>query len=401
MNMFRVGLIETLPFLRCRLRAAGRKGSFATAGLLASAPSCRSACCQPRPCPLCSSRTVGNGPANCGKRRNKQKGGRKSAGKGMEKRKLEDLRDRVPCTVVLEQAGFAVDVKESTRRAVKYRRGAEIIIVIHQGRGWFDPLSDVKGDVFGLVEHLDGVSFVESLNHVAALVGFPGSEAVWTRTFRDSASRDAIPDRWARRRKPWRGSMTWRYLRIERCLPEAIIHTAIRDDVLREGPQGSMWAAHVNDHGAITGWEERGPDWRGFSTGGSKVLFRFGAIDALRLCVTEAAIDAMSLAAFEGLREGSLYLSTGGGWSPTTDAAMRRLAARPGAYLVAATDANGQGEAFAGRLRDIADEAGCDWTRLRPSKDDWNEVLKISRKEERERRESRRGLPHARPSRQG
>ncbi|NTB87766.1 DUF3991 and toprim domain-containing protein [Agrobacterium tumefaciens] len=320
----------------------------------------------------------------------------------MKKEQVEELREKVGCGAVLEKARFAVDVKESTRRAVKYRRGAEIIIVIHQGRGWFDPLSDAKGDIFGLVEHLDGVSFVESLNLVAALVGFAVDEPVWTQSPREYTPADAIPERWAKRRKPWRGSMTWRYLRTERCLPQAIIHTAIRDDVLREGPRGSMWAAHVNDDGAITGWEERGPDWRGFSTGGSKVLFRFGAIDGSRLCVTEAAIDAMSLAAFEGLREGSLYLSTGGGWSPTTDAAMRRLAARPGAHLVAATDANGQGEAFAGRLRDIADEAGCDWLRLTPPTEDWNDALR-AREAEKKQRENvgRRGLPHARRSRQG
>ncbi|BCH68313.1 MULTISPECIES: DUF3991 and toprim domain-containing protein [Rhizobium/Agrobacterium group] len=320
----------------------------------------------------------------------------------MEKRKLEDLRDRVPCAVVLEQAGFAVDVKESTRRAVKYRRGAEIIIVIHQGRGWFDPLSDAKGDVFNLAAHLDGLSFVESLNQVAALVGFVANEPVWSRTVRDPAPSDTIPERWAKRRKPWRGSMTWRYLQVERRLSETIIRAAIRDDVLREGPQGSMWAAHVNEHGAISGWEERGPDWRGFSTGGSKVLFRLGAIDALRLCVTEAAIDAMSLAAFEGLREGSLYLSTGGGWSPSTDAAVRKLAARAGIQLVAATDANIQGETFASRLRDIADEAGCDWLRLTPPDEDWNDALCAREKEKQEKQnEGRRGLPHARRPRQG
>jgi hypothetical protein len=402
MNMFRAGLIETLPCLRCRLRAAGRKGSFATAGLLALAQSCRSACCQPRPCLLCSSRKAESGPANCGETKIKKRGGRKSAGKGMEKKELEHLRDRVPCAVVLEQAAFAVDVKESTRRAVKYRRGAEIIIVIHEGRGWFDPLSDAKGDVFSLVEHLDGISFVESLGKVATLVGFVASEPVWTRTFRDPAPSDAIPDRWAKRRKPWRGSMTWRYLRDERCLLETIIRTAIRDNLLREGPRGSMWAAHTDDEGAITGWEERGPDWRGFSTGGSKVAFRLGATNALRLCVTEAAIDAMSLAAFEGLREGSLYLSTGGGWSPTTEAALRRLVKRPGALLVAATDANSQGEAFASRVRDIADEAGCDWLRLRPPAEDWNDALRAREKDrEEKKKEGRRGLPHARRPRQG
>jgi hypothetical protein len=151
--------------------------------------------------------------------------------------------------------------------------------------------------------------------------------------------------------------------------------------MLREGPFGSMWAAHVDDGGGVVGWEERGPDWRGFATGGSKVLFRLGADDFSRLCVTEAAIDAMSLAALEDLRDGTLYLSTGGGWSPATDKALAALAARPATQLVAATDANPQGEVFADRLRFIAEKAGCDWLRLAPPADDWNEVLQNQAKE--------------------
>ena len=37
-----------------------------------------------------------------------------------------------------------------------------------------------------------------------------------------------------------------------------------------------MWAAHTDAAGIVTGWEERGPEWRGFATGGAKVLFRLG-----------------------------------------------------------------------------------------------------------------------------
>lgn len=254
-----------------------------------------------------------------GRKNRKKEGGRQSAGRDMKKQDLENLRDCVPCAAVLVRASFALDVKESTRRAVKYRRGAEIIIVIHDGRGWFDPLSDAKGDVFRLAEYVGGISFVEALDQIAALVGIVVNAPGWTGPVRNPAPADVAPKRWAKRRKPWRGSMTWRYLREERCLSEPIIRAAVQADLLREGPHGSMWAAHRDDRGVVTGWEERGPQWRGFSTGGSKVLFRLGAVDGSRLCVTEAAIDAMSLAAFEGLREGSLYLSTGGGWSLTTD----------------------------------------------------------------------------------
>ncbi|GGB11021.1 hypothetical protein GCM10011491_43710 [Brucella endophytica] len=77
-----------------------------------------------------------------------------------------------------------VDLKQSTRKAVKFRRGDEIIIVIHEGRGWFDPLSDAKGDVFSLVEHLEDMTFVEVLDHVTSLVGFVSKEPTWTRTAR-------------------------------------------------------------------------------------------------------------------------------------------------------------------------------------------------------------------------
>ncbi|TIQ41842.1 MAG: DUF3991 domain-containing protein [Mesorhizobium sp.] len=277
----------------------------------------------------------------------------------MEKAELEELKDKVPCAAVLEHAGFGLDVKESTRKAMKYRRDAAIIIVIHAGKGWFDPLSDGKGDVFRLVEHLAGVSFVEAMNYVADLVGFVPTEPAWERGSRDRQPDLSIIERWEARRKPWRGSATWRYLTDARHLPERIIRAAIGANVLREGPRGSMWAAHVDADGTVTGWEERGPDWRGFATGGAKVLFRLGNPEALRLCVTEAAIDAMSLGALEGLRADTLYLSTGGGWSPATNAAIRALAIRPETQLVAATDNNKQGDIYAGRLLALAGEVGC------------------------------------------
>ncbi|MEO4002125.1 DUF3991 domain-containing protein [Mesorhizobium sp. CAU 1732] len=321
----------------------------------------------------------------------------------MEKKELEELRDRVSCAAVLEHAGFAIDLKESTRKAVKYRRGGEIVIVIHDGKGWFDPLSDAKGDVFNLVEHLEGFTFVEVLDHVASLIGLVPTEPVWMRQARESQPADSIPERWQNRRKPWRGSATWRYLRDERCLPESIIRSVIQHDLLREGPRSSMWAAHKSDDGTVTGWEERGPEWRGFSTGGAKVLLRLGPPNALRLCVTEAAIDAMSLAALEEARPGSLYLSTGGGWSPSTEAAIRHLAMQDGAELVAATDNNEQGDRYAERLEAVATESGCKFARLRPVEDDWNAELKAKVKREKggreEEEESR--LPHARRPPQG
>ena len=294
----------------------------------------------------------------------------------MEKADIEELRGRVGCAAVLETGGFAIDLKESTRKAVKYRRGDDIIIVIHDGKGWFDPLSDAKGDAYSLVQHLDGCDFLEAFVQVASLVGFEPREPEWKRQSRGTEPDQSIPDRWGARRKPWRGSATWRYLRDDRHIPEQVLRAAIAQDLLREGPRGSMWAAHQGADGVVTGWEERGPEWRGFATGGSKVLFRFGFKGAARICVTEAAIDAMSLGAIEKARRDTLYVSTGGGWSPATAGAIRMLGERPDVRFVAATDANTQGEAFVSRLRELAGELSCDFERLKPLAEDWNAMLK-------------------------
>ncbi|WP_423748623.1 DUF3991 domain-containing protein [Agrobacterium tumefaciens] len=318
----------------------------------------------------------------------------------MKREEIEMLRTQVPCAAVLETAGFAQDVKESTRRAVKFRRSGEIIIVTHEGRGWFDPLSEAKGDVFALVTHLDHLTFPESIVRVAALVGLQSMEPQSGEAKAPQISKKTVIERWSGRRVPTAGSDAGRYLCWDRAISVSILRYAVSQGVLREGPYGSMWAAHHDEHGMVAGWEERGPEWRGFASGGTKVLFRLGSADGVRLCVTEAAIDAISLAAIEGMRAGSLYLSTGGGWSPTTEAALRGLLVRPGAQLVGATDANAQGDAFADRLRNLSDEMGCDWLRLRPPAEDWNDVLKERQRERREKRKGD-GVPHSDHPRQG
>jgi len=292
----------------------------------------------------------------------------------MDKREIEVLREQVGCVALLEQDGWRVDIKESTRRAIKYRRNGRIVIVIHDGRGWFDPLSTAKGDVFSLAKHLGADGFADARDRVSRVVGFVPRATAW-RPATKSKPIATIGKRWHHRPEPRPGSPTWRYLIDERHIPKSVIAAAIAEGRLREGPQGSMWAAHSDSGGIITGWEERGPSWRGFATGGAKELFRLGASDCLRICVTEAAVDAMSLAALEELRDDTLYVSTGGGWAPATEEAIRALAGRANAVIIAATDNNRQGEVYARRIQEIVDEAGSRFARSRPRADDWNEDL--------------------------
>jgi hypothetical protein len=117
--------------------------------------------------------------------------------------------------------------------------------------------------------------------------------------------------------------------------------------------------------------------------GGTKTLFRFGRAGegVCRLAVTEAPIDALSLAAIDGRRADTLYLATGGGIGPGTvsalQGAMRVISGAPGVRLVAATDANRAGDRFAERLTTIAAEVGIPVERLRPIRaTDWNDILR-------------------------
>ena len=68
----------------------------------------------------------------------------------------------------------------------------------------------------------------------------------------------------------------WRYLTEIRCLPETILKAAAAADAVREGPYASAWFAHRDHGGALTGFEMRGPEFRGFAEDGGKTLFRFG-----------------------------------------------------------------------------------------------------------------------------
>ena len=308
---------------------------------------------------------------------------------------LEQMRAEVNCAALLERfpPPWQLDKAESTGKCWKYRRGAgEILLVTHEGRGWWDPGSTAKGDIFKLVQFLDPALNLGQVRKVLRpFIGlspsFPSSPR---RTTKDGP---AVPFRelWRRRPEPRPGSLCWRYLTEERALPAHIVRSAVAAGTLREGLNGSAWFAHHNHYGLLRGIEMRGPRYRGFSPGGDKALFRLqvdsdhNRPEVARVFVAEAPIDAMSLAAIENLRTGTLYVGTAGGMGPETIVALelqlRELAKQSDAVVVAATDADKAGAGYAARLSEMAQTAGVRFERLLPAGGlkDWNEVLKQRR----------------------
>ena len=312
------------------------------------------------------------------------------------------LRAGVSCAVVLERRGWQLDKRDSTRHCWKYRRSAgEVLIVNHEGRGWWDPTGDRKGDVFALVQFLEpGINFGQVRRALRDLSGVAPSFPVAPAAKRDKGSELPPAQRWITRRPLSQGSRTWRYLTEERALQEAVLIAASRADALREGPYGSAWFAHRDGAGEVVGIEMRGPDYRGFSAGGDKTLFRLpgrlssSTVPTTRLVVCEVPIDAISMAGIERLRADTLYVATAGGMGPETvvalQALLRDLAAQPGAMLMQATDADAPGERHAAKLAALAAEAGVRSERILPfgGCNDWNDVAQA-------RRRAALGLPGA------
>jgi hypothetical protein len=86
------------------------------------------------------------------------------------------------------------------------------------------------------------------------------------------------------------------------------------------------------------------------------------------LVLAEAAIDALSLAAIQCLREDTLYYAASGGGMGSSsisalEALLASIAALTGAMFCSAADANEPGDRFADRHRSLAEKLGVPFAR--------------------------------------
>ena len=181
-----------------------------------------------------------------------------------EDAELERFRREVNCAALLERLPppWRLDRTGSTSRALKYRRGAgEILIVNHDGCGWWDPRSAAKGDIFDLVQFLDPrLNFGQVRQILGRFVGhrpdLPGCPAV--RAKRRAPDRP-LQERWTSRPRLRRGSQVWRYLTEERRLPASVLAAADGADALREGRTAAPGLRTATKPASATHIEIRGP----------------------------------------------------------------------------------------------------------------------------------------------
>lgn len=158
-----------------------------------------------------------------------------------------------------------------------------------------------------------------------------------------------------------------------------------RDDV-RCGAFGGIYFAHRHpETGDIVGFEQRWEkDGRKntsrFAKGGVKTVSVLGDQEtATRMVIFEGGLDALALAELEA-REDTIYVSTGGGFGPRTEAAMVRLA--QGRQVLSGFDNDAAGGALHNQLTRFLPGA----TRLAPPLrvegsatlcKDWLDVLSV------------------------
>jgi hypothetical protein len=192
---------------------------------------------------------------------------------------LERFRQEVNCAAVLERwpSPWRLDKRESTRNGLKYRRGTgEILIVNHEGRGWWNPLDATeKGDVFDLVRYLEpGFNFGQVRQRLRRFIGVAPTFSVTILDRRQKGPKDPPAQRWMQRPRLRQGSASWTYLTRARSLPAGVLAAADAADRVREGHRGSAWFSHRDNEEAITHVEVGGATYKGSLKGGTKTLFR-------------------------------------------------------------------------------------------------------------------------------
>lgn len=150
----------------------------------------------------------------------------------MHDAELDELRTRVDSRAVLEKAGWQLDALESSSNAAKYRDGpGRIVIVTHDGRGWFDPLNDARGDVIALAQHLWGGNIGHARKALRPLAGI--TPLMQPRERPRTTKLVKAPTLWKDAKLPRRGSPGWLYLTEARAIPAASVELAISAGVLK------------------------------------------------------------------------------------------------------------------------------------------------------------------------
>lgn len=298
---------------------------------------------------------------------------------------LDDFKRAIDLRRYAASKGFEWDRRESWRGSAVMRRGAGKIVVKVNGNGhWvFFDVHDERnnGTIIDFVQHELRLSLGAVRKELRPWVGQASSPALPEFPALAPVPRDlrAVEAAYACMQVAERSA----YLE-SRGIPAALLTSARFAGCVRIDGHGNVAFPHVDETGALCGFELKNDGWVGFASGGYKGVFLSNTAPTDRqLVIVEGAIDALSHALLfpaEDVR----YASVGGQLGARQPAAIGAvLADLPGgSAVVLATDNDAPGEVLAGVLQGIFEGAGrpdlrC--ARQRPVEGfkDWNDILTL------------------------
>lgn len=303
---------------------------------------------------------------------------------------LERFKTEINLADYAASQGYELDRKESSRSSLVMRcpaNGDKIIVATGEdGHAIYFSVRDDgdNGSILDFIMHRQHCTFREACQILRHRTPFPFPTAASSHHPKPEPiprDRAALVAQW-HRFAPYSGG----YLQ-ERGLSAATL--ALVTDRLRLDGRGNAVFRH-DDRSGLTGWEVKNRGFTGFAAGGTKAFFAVRAgippqAEPPRLVLAESAIDALSFHQVDSAP--ALLLSFGGGMSPDQEALLAHILMKyPAAAVLAATDADEQGEEYAAIIAAIRP----DTIRAKPSKgNDWNDVI---------RPPDREGAPHGSPN---
>lgn len=300
---------------------------------------------------------------------------------------LERFKRDVNLVELASSYGYVLVRKESgtTCKVMKNEASASKIIVATAPDGhsvFFEVHGDASGSVIDFVKYRENCNLGQARVKLREYTGHPRLNfPISSRDFVKPApaARDRIGNavRW-QKAQPYNGG----YLESRGLTPETIAHFSehIRIIASLDGKHRNVAFRHDDAQG-VTGWEMKNKGFTGFAVGGGKALFvcQVGETGPpSRIVICESAIDAMSYCQLS--KKPGLYVSFAGGLSEEQKTMLRKLlTGNPQARVIAATDADRDGEKYALFVHSIREDA----IRARPEVrrqpgvmyKDWNDVL--------------------------
>jgi hypothetical protein len=303
---------------------------------------------------------------------------------------LERFRHDIDLVAFATSKGYAVDQRDSSRNCcmLRHANGDKIAVGRASDGHWqFYSFRDEKdnGDILQFVQNRAGGRHAYSLGAVRKEL------RLWTHTLRVippthlRSMEPVIADRAAVAAAVARARVldSHPYLESRGLVPETLSNARFRGTWRMDSSRhGNVLFPHYDVQG-VCGFEIKNRDFTGFATGGSKGIWSSKVSPSdQRLVITESAIDALSYHQINPHPK-TRYASLGGEQSHRQPALLESAISwmPAGSTIVAATDKDKAGEAFAKGVSELCDKhSHVTYERHAPKLGkDWNDHLQALR----------------------